>query len=54
MCGYYLSLIVLPTVLRVCKLEPEVSVVGNAIVVAFFPSGVQTGDLETWAVMIQE
>ena len=45
MCRCYLSLLVLPAVLRVCKLEPEVSVVGNSIVVVFFPFAVQTSSI---------
>ena len=45
MCSCYLSLLVLPKVLRVCKLEPEVSVIGNSIVVEFFPSAVQTSSI---------
>ena len=45
MCRCYLSLLVLPAALRVYKLEPEVSVVGNSIVVAFFQSAVQTSSI---------
>ena len=45
MCRCCLSLLVLPGVLRVCKMQPEVSVAGNPVVVEFFPSALQTSSI---------
>ena len=45
MCRCHPSLLVLPVVLRVYKMELKVSVVGISVVVAFFPSAVQTSSI---------
>ena len=45
MCRCYLHLLVLPPVLRVYKLEPEVSAVGNSVNVVFVTSSLKTSSI---------